>query len=1013
MTPISLRRLLLIFCACATLLMTSACSSCADTESLTPGENQGDDDAGVGEDVGIGDEDAEFGPDADIDPDYCNPVTDPDCDCTPGQFKLCLSEGNPSDLPLNSRCVPGYQHCVGGEWDDECIGEYIPDDGDCSPATSPEECDGVVNEQGECIEGHTGEPVDENVLCPDNVSYDIGHPCSCAVPDDGEEYLRQNQPCYTGPAETLGVGICRAGTRDCQPDGTWGECVGQVLPEEEEICGDGLDNTCSGAIDDGCYTFDDYIEEPCPDGSARNDCGGCGEVADSHQCGDGFDNACTGRSGDEGCPCTGSWQYCYPGPQEAAGVGVCELGIQECQGEFWGPCEGYVLPTPEQCGPDGTGNGLDNNCSGIVDEGCGCEDGETRPCGTDVGECEMGLQTCQDNQWGPCEGGVEPQPEVCDGLDNNCNGMIDDGLINACGQCEGPCYAEPVSPGDEGEVDDGLEIIDANDPDNPTGKSGVTLSQDSSFPAYLWAANSGGSAYTVSKVDTQTGEEVGRYWVGHDPSRTAVDLDGNMWVVGRSDGRVTKVLWNHNDCDPNLPTSQPDANGNVVEVNSAANPFADGCVVYSDTPGAADGYTSGRGVAVDANGQIWIGYSNNNGAIQRINPADFSDISPTYPTLNIPVFEDANGNGIVTQTPGVTADPGRVYGLVADSQGHLWMADLWDSDGLPRFNTATNEWDMHVRGFNCAIYGIAIDADDRVWMGCGNPGWAQTHSPTGDGVAMFDPSTNRIHRFHVPAQFNGQLPPRGTSAQVQTDCMNGCAGWETTALGVEPATGDIWVTARNDGYVMRLQFDEDNPEQSTWRFIPVMRDDSGNWLPEATGGGDMRGIGFDSDGYAWHLGIATTWIFKIDPDTEELAGTYNIGSHGHYTYSDFTGSSAFNFTAPRGIWRYEFGTGIPTNVVDGIDVEATVPASTSLGIRIRALDANGAAAGPWYPATGGGAADYYEYPVGEDDHIFDFYDLLGGPITGGVSYEVEVRLTRTDNDIRPFLHNIELLWHWP
>lgn len=211
----------------------------------------------------------------------------------------------------------------------------------------------------------------------------------------------QTQACYNGPPETRGKGTCRDGVSTCQ-SGQWGACAGAVLPAAAEVCGDQLDNNCNGQADEGCPS--------------------CQE---------------------------GQTQACYTGPPNTRGIGTCKDGVQVCRGGQWGNCENQQLPTDQEICFDQ----VDNNCNGQADEGCpACRDGDQNVCYTGPpwtrgkGLCKNGLQFCQNGEWGPCEGDVVPlAKDVCaDGLDNNCDGQVDEGCPKECqmGQTQA-CYGGP------------------------------------------------------------------------------------------------------------------------------------------------------------------------------------------------------------------------------------------------------------------------------------------------------------------------------------------------------------------------------------------------------------------------------------------------------------------------------------------------------------------------------------------------------------------------------------------
>jgi hypothetical protein len=258
----------------------------------------------------------------------------------------------------------------------------------------------------------------------------------------------------------------------CQPFET---CVdGQCVPIDpgSDKDGDGISNTTDcDDLDPFTHPADPSVDPPIEEGF--------------EYC-DGKDNDCDNQT-DEGC------RACQDGDSQPCGtdIGECTQGTQTCTDGAWGACSGQA-PTPEEA------DGLDNDCDGIIDEGLPCSGDETRPCGIDTGECSLGQQRCENGEWTGCNDGVMPAPENCDGLDNDCDGLVDDGFMigQACdgiGECGmgvyecaadlGPkeyrCSTEPEGTEDQSraEMCDGLDDDCDEDTDEDFSYNGVAVGE--------------------------------------------------------------------------------------------------------------------------------------------------------------------------------------------------------------------------------------------------------------------------------------------------------------------------------------------------------------------------------------------------------------------------------------------------------------------------------------------------------------------------------------------------------
>lgn len=190
----------------------------------------------------------------------------------------------------------------------------------------------------------------------------------CACADDGGLGRLCPDTCHVAPESVRGVGACVPGTPVCDEEGQVLECRGAGVPGPEDC--NGVDDDCNGMVDERLYLA------PRDDGNDCRQCGVCRNTA----------KVCE----------QGRWVCDYPLGPPPASERVCDGADEDCDCRV----DEDLYPDPWPCyqGPAGT---------------------------SVLGTCRAGLWACVDGAEA-CDGQVLPRSELCNGVDDDCNGFVDD-----------------------------------------------------------------------------------------------------------------------------------------------------------------------------------------------------------------------------------------------------------------------------------------------------------------------------------------------------------------------------------------------------------------------------------------------------------------------------------------------------------------------------------------------------------------------------------------------------------
>ncbi len=356
--------------------------------------------------------------------EVCTPSTevcdgvDNDCD---GQIDEDIASV-PTTCGAGACASAGQSICQGGQMVNTCTPGDPQTEGPFGNPTcsdlSDNDCDGAVDTADSgCVE----------VCAPSTEVCDgLDNDCDGQVDDD-----------IAAVPTTCGVGICAAnGQSTCQA----GQMVNSCIPGTPQTEGPFGNPTCSDSSDNDC------------DGSSDASDSGCGQqCTPSTEICDGIDNDCDSQIDEDiaAAPTTCGVGACASTGQSicqgAQMVNTCTPGNPQTEGPFGNPtcsdssdndCDGSTDASDsgcvQQCTPSTeVCDGVDNNCDGQIDE-----DIAVVPTTCGVGACTAnGQSTCQAGQMvNSCIPGT-PSPEICNTIDDNCDGTVDNGVASTPTTC--------------------------------------------------------------------------------------------------------------------------------------------------------------------------------------------------------------------------------------------------------------------------------------------------------------------------------------------------------------------------------------------------------------------------------------------------------------------------------------------------------------------------------------------------------------------------------------------------